>query len=140
MGIAGGAAIQQEKKLMWLSKAKCKVLHLSCQSQAYVRLGEEWIESISEEKDLGLLVNERMDMSWQCALAVQKANCGLGCIQSRLASRVRERIVPYYSTLVTPHPECCIQHWCLQHRKNRDLLEPVQEDHRNDQMDGTPLL
>ncbi|PKU45374.1 hypothetical protein llap_4318 [Limosa lapponica baueri] len=65
-------------------------------------------------------------MSWQCALPAQKANRILGCIPSSMASRVREVILPFYSALMRPHLECCIQLWSPQHRKDMDLLEQVQ--------------
>jgi len=97
----------------------------TCPKHKY-RLGREWIESSPEEKDLGVLVDEKLNMTLQCALAAQKANHILGCVKSSVASRLREEILPLCSTLVTPHLESCIQLWSPQHGKDMELLERVQ--------------
>ncbi|KAK4822415.1 hypothetical protein QYF61_015162 [Mycteria americana] len=107
--------------LVRFNKAKCKVLH--------------------REKDLGVLVDEKLDTSWQCVLTAQKANRILGCIKRSAASRSRGVILPLYPALVRPHLECCLQLWSPQYSKDMDLLERVQrEGHKNAQRDGTPPL
>jgi len=81
------------------------------------------MESSPAKKDLGALVDEKLGMSQQCALAGQKANHILGYIPSSVASRAREGILPLCSALVRPHQEPCIQLWRPQHKADMDLLE-----------------
>ncbi|GAB0208936.1 mitochondrial enolase superfamily member 1 [Grus japonensis] len=99
---------------MKFNKAKCKVLHMGWGNPKHnYRLGEEWIESIPEEKDLGVLADEKLNMT----------NHILGCIKRGVTSRSREVILPLYSALVRPHLEYCIQLWGPQYRRDMELLE-----------------
>ena len=91
--------------------------------QCQYRLGDEGIESSPAEKDLGILMDEKLDVTRQYVLTDQKANHILGYIKSSKASTLREGILPFCSTPVRPHLESCIQLWSHQHRKDMDLLE-----------------
>jgi len=95
---------------MRFNKVKCKVLHLGWGNSWYSsRLGDEGVESSPVEKDLGVQVDQKLEMSHQRALTAQRANRILGYIKRSVASRLREGILPLCSALPRPHLEFCVQ-------------------------------
>lgn len=79
-----------------------------------------------QRRILGICVDEKQDMNYQCALRAQKTNCIPDCIKRKVASREREVITPSALSL------CLISsassgglHSGLeaQHKKNAELLE-----------------
>ena len=57
------------------------------------------LESCLMERDLGVLMDSRLNMSQQCAQVAKKANGILAWIRNGVVSRTREVILP------------CTQHW-----------------------------
>lgn len=76
-------------------KSKCMVQHLDQYNPRYeFILGEYLTGNSPVEKDLGVMVEEKMNMSQQYVLAAQKTNCILDCIRREVAS---------YATLLCSH-------------------------------------
>jgi len=79
----GHAAIQRDlnrlekwtdRNLIPFNKGKCKVTHLGRNNPMHQNmLGASQLESNSTEKDQGVLVDSRLNMSQQCALVAKKA-------------------------------------------------------------------
>lgn len=82
----------------------------------------------------GVLVDERLAMSSPCALTAQKENHVLGCIQSSMATRVRDGFLSLYSARVRSHPG--VLHPALGSPAQQGL-RPVgvspEEEHQHDQ-------
>ena len=126
--------------LVTFNKAKCKVLHLSQVDPHYqYKLGDKRIEHSPAKKDLGVVVDSRLDTSQQCALAAQKINCILGCIKRVVASRLREMILPLCAGEASPGVLCPDVKSSVQERCGPVGACP-EEGHGNFPRDGTPLL
>ena len=67
---------------MRFNKSKCRVLHVGRNNHMHqYRLGDDLLERSFAEKDLDVLVGNRLAMSQQCALVAKKASGIPGCVQ-----------------------------------------------------------
>ena len=79
------------------------MLHIgSNQHYRVYRLGSDCITSSSVEKDLGILVDNKLKFHEQCSAVVAKANKLLGMIRQSLDYTNAEMILRLYKSLVRP--------------------------------------
>lgn len=98
---------------MMFNTAKCNILYLDCGNPKHKhKVGGEWTESSLRKRTLWLLVDEKLNMSWQLAAHKSGQQCKGG-------------ILPLHTALVRHH--ISIQIWMMrQHKKDMDLSEQVQ--------------
>ena len=81
---------------MKFNQGKCQVLHLGRNNPRHQYMPvADWLGSSFAEKDEGVLVDTRLDMSQQCALPAKAANSTLGCIRQSVISRPRDVTQPW---------------------------------------------
>ena len=101
---------------------------------------KELLKISPEEKDLGMSVDERLNMSYQCALAAQKANHILGCIKRSVTSRSREVFLPLFSALLRSHLEQCPILGPPTQEEHGAVGAGPEKGHKDDQRAGAPSL
>ena len=64
-----------------------------------------WLTTCAERRNLGILHNNHLDMSQQCAQMAKKAKGILACTRNSVDSKSRKVILPLYLALVRLHLE-----------------------------------
>ena len=112
---------------MLFNAEKCKCIHYGYNNKQYdYFMGKECIET-HEERDLGVIITETLDITKQCVRAANKANAMLGMINRAFKYKTKEVVLKLYKSLVRPHLDYCIQAWRPFKQKDIDLLESIQE-------------
>ncbi|KAJ7398483.1 hypothetical protein BTVI_124521 [Pitangus sulphuratus] len=90
------------------------------------------LESSLAEKDLGVLMDKKLNMIQKRALAAKKAKGNLGCIRRSAASRSREAILLLYSTRVRLLLEYHVQFQAPQQKRDVDVLVSAAKGYADD--------
>ena len=68
------------------------------------------LDTVEEEKDLGIVITKDLKVFQQCKQAYAKASRMLGVINRSIKSKDSD-ILSLYKSLVRPHLEYCIPAW-----------------------------
>jgi len=116
-----------EKWQMLFNQDKCKCLHIGqANSKQDYKIHSVVLNTTTNEKDIGVVMQADMKVSEQCGIAARKGNQLLGMIRRNITYRDKQLMIPLYKAIVRPHLEYCIQAWRPYLRKDIDKLERVQ--------------
>ena len=112
---------------MLFNADKCHCLHIGSKNPHYdYFLGEERIETSTQEKDLGVIIHQSLSNSVHVANAVKKANQALAMINKTVINKDKFTMTKLYKTLVRPHLEYCVQAWRPHLQGDINKIESVQ--------------
>ena len=107
---------------------KCKVMHFGRKNIRYAyNMNGCNIESVGEEKDLGVWMENDMRPTKQCKMAAQSANWALGQLTKAFHYRKASCLVPLYKSFVRPKLEHAVAAWSPWMEGDREVLERVQK-------------
>ena len=112
---------------MSFNVSKCKVMHVgsgNCRFEYH--MGDVVLDSVDQERDLGVVVSNSLKPSKQCSLAASKANRMLGMIKRNFSHFSKDIVLGLYKQIVRPHLEYAIQAWCPHYEHDKFILEQVQ--------------
>ena len=90
-------------------------------------MGNQNLETVSDQRDLGIQITADLKPSTQCQKAYStKASKVLGMIAQTFSYKGRDTMVHLYKSLVRLHLEFCISAWSPYYKKDKELLERVQ--------------
>ena len=97
---------------MEFNVGKCKIIHLGRKNPKHTyTMGGVELEKSTEERDLGVLIDDRLEFDKHIKGIVNKANRMLGMIKIGFSCLDEEIFMNLYPVLVRPLLEYCVQVW-----------------------------
>jgi hypothetical protein len=91
--------------LLTFNKSKCKHVHFSLPNNAKYQMGGDIITQSTEEKDLGITINEKLKFQIRINNQTKKANQRLGMIKRSFTYMDKNMLTTLYKSIVRPHLE-----------------------------------
>ena len=106
---------------------KCKIMHLGKTNPKHTyTMGGTSLTVTTAEKDLGVLIDDKLNFRSHIKEIVSKANRVLGLIRIGFDCLDKEMFMNLYPVLVRPHLEYCVQVWSPHLVREIKLVEGVQ--------------
>ena len=106
---------------------KCKVMHQgNANHQFQYKMDNQTLERVTDEKDLGVTIDNELKFHKHVSLAVSKANQMLGIAKRTFSELDKETLTTVYKTLVRPHLEYGNVIWHPKYVADIQKVESVQ--------------
>ena len=106
---------------------KCKAMHFGTSNPRFsYQLNGHTLEEIDSEKDLGVMIDDKLKFHKQTAAATKKANQILGVVKRSYKTRDRQTIATLYKSMVRPHLEYGNVIWGPFYAQDKKDVESVQ--------------
>ena len=93
-----------EKWQLPFNESKCKCLHIGKETTASsYHMNSHLLENVTEEKDLGVIVDNKLKFHIHTSAAIKKANSILGLIKRSFAELDESTLPTLYTSMVRPH-------------------------------------
>ena len=117
-----------EKSLMFFHPDKCGVMKIWDKNKINreYNLGLTKLRTITEEKDIGVIIDNSLKFESHMSTKINKANAIMGMIRRAYVYLDQESFLLLYKTLVRPHLEYANQVWAPHLKKDIVSIENVQ--------------
>jgi ribonuclease P/MRP protein subunit RPP40 len=89
------------------------------------------LETVQEEKDMGIMITSLLKPSQQCVKSAATARKIIGMVRRNFKRLDKKEFNLIYKTYIRPHLEYCVQAWSPYLAKDINTIEKVQKAETN---------
>ena len=116
-----------EKWKLRFHPGKCKILSIGKRNRGDSRyeLGDKELKHSEEEKDIGIVIDKKLDFREHMNLKIKKANGIVGIIWRIFTTLYGKHMIKLFNTMARPHLEYCNSVWKPHKKGDMESLEKV---------------